>query len=95
MNPAHYQLRVRPDDGALMLVLAKPGQPLRRIRDMTTELLWCLCADVSAAEVAVGEAIERNVIFADGMECLVTVKLSALPHRERDDSSPLTNAEAK
>ena len=84
MNPKHSQFRVQPEDGANMLVVARPGQPLRRIRDMTRELLWCLCADVSGAECKLGESIERNVIFADGMECEVTAKLTALPYYERE-----------
>ena len=85
MNPRHYQLRVKPEDGSIWLVLAKPGQPLRRIRDMTDELLWCLCADISAAMDEDGsiKSIERSVKFADGMECQVNVFLRALPYAER------------
>ena len=84
MNPAHYQLRVRPEDGTIMLVLAKPGQPVRRIRDMTEELLLCLCADISAALDHDGtiKSIERSVKFSDGMSCKVNVVLTNLPKKE-------------
>ena len=85
MNPKHYQLRINPSDGAIHLVIAKPGQGVRRIRDMTEELLWCLCADISAAidEDRACEVIEREVRFSDGMACKVSVALVSLPDWEK------------
>lgn len=80
-NPKHYQLRVKPDDGSIWLVLARPGHTIQRIRDMTNELLWCLCADISAAldQDDNVKRIERSVEFADGMKCQVNVILTGLP----------------
>lgn len=85
MNPKHYQLRVNPANGEICLVIAKPGHPVTRIKDMTHELLWCLCADISAAvddDKGVKE-IEREIRFSDGMACKVTVALTELPDWEK------------
>lgn len=81
MNPRHFLLNVDPNDGSIWLVLAKPGQPKRRIKEMTDEILLALCADISAAldEDDNVKSIERSVIFADGMECKVNVHLTKLP----------------
>jgi hypothetical protein len=84
MNPKHYQLRIKPDSGEIFLCLAKPGQPVKRIRDMTEELLWCLCADIFAAidDNRDVQTIDREVRFNDGMACKVSVSLIQLPDWE-------------
>ena len=73
LNPKHFHLRAKPDDGSIWLTHEKHLMPIRPVRDMTHEVMLALCADLSAG----GETrrIERSVIFADGMECRLTVEM--------------------
>ena len=86
MKHKHFQLRVWPEDGKIWLVYAAPRQPIKRIRDMTEETMWCLCADLSAANDGpeVVKALERSIVFSDGMECRVTTELVTLPSAEKE-----------
>lgn len=73
LNPKHFRLRTRPDDGSIWLTHEKIGEPVRPIRDVTNELLLCLCADLSGVDGT--ERVERSVVFADGWRCKVTVEV--------------------
>jgi len=68
MNPKHFQIRVCPNTRTLWLTHAKAGQT-RRIKGIEQEVLWALCADLSVTqdEDNATTAIERSVVFADGM----------------------------
>jgi len=87
MNPKHFQIRVCPNTRTLWLTHAKAGQT-RRIKDIGQEVLWALCADLSVTqdEDSATTAIERSVVFADGMECRVTVELVKRTFAERSDA---------
>ena len=73
LNPKHFGLRTKADDGTIWLVHDKYRTPTTPIKDMTNDILLCLCADVSAD----GEThtIERSVRFSDGFVCKITVEV--------------------
>lgn len=79
MNPKHLYLNVDPADGRIWLVMAKPSHPRKRIKELSDEILLCLCADISASVDEGCKAIERTVKFQDGMECKVSVELVKPP----------------
>lgn len=81
MKGRDFMLNVDPKDGSIWLVHCKLGQPRKRIREMTDEILLALCADLSAAldEDNSIKSVERSVRFNDGMECKINVHLTALP----------------
>lgn len=74
LNPKHFHLRTKPEDGSIWLTHEKYREPIRPIKDVTDEVLLSLCADLSANE-ATAQKVERSVRFSDGFECLVTVKV--------------------
>lgn len=73
LNPRHFRIRTRPDDGTIWLTHERIGDPVRPIRDVTNELLLCLCADLSADNATA--KVERSVQFSDGWRCKVTVEV--------------------
>ena len=73
LNPKHFSIRTKPDDGTIWLTHEKYRQAVVPIKDVTNDLLFCLCADLSADGVT--QAVERSVKFADGFICKVTVEV--------------------
>lgn len=80
-----YQLRVKPEDGSIWLVMKKPNQPFKKLKEMTNEILMVLCADISAAldEDGSVKSVERSVSFSDGMSCKINVILTGLPDAQK------------
>jgi hypothetical protein len=73
LNPRHFRVRSKREDGSIWLTHEKVGDPVRPVRDITNEVLLCLCADLNAVDGT--DKVERSVKFADGFECLVTVQV--------------------
>lgn len=77
LNPKHFHLRVKPEDGTIWMTHEKYLQPIKPIRDVTDEVLLALCADLSADGVS--KSVERSVQFSDGMRCKITVEMTNEP----------------
>lgn len=73
LNPKHFHVRAKADDGSIWLTHEKYREPVRPIKDITNDILLCLCADLSADGVT--NKVERGVRFNDGMECHITVEM--------------------
>lgn len=73
MNAKHYRIRTKTEDGTIWLTHEKYRQPIVPIKDVTNDILLCLCADLSAG----GETrqVERSVKFSDGFSCKITVEV--------------------
>ena len=73
LNPKHFHLRTKPEDGTIWLTYEKYRQPIQPIKDVTNDLLLNLCADLSADGVT--QSVERSIKFSDGWCCKVTVEV--------------------
>jgi uncharacterized protein (DUF849 family) len=73
LNPKHFHIRAKAEDGTIWLTHEKFRQALVPIKDVTNDVLLALCADLSADGVT--QTVERSVRFADGWECLLTVQV--------------------
>lgn len=73
LNPKHFHVRTKPDDGTIWLTHEKYREPVHPIKDVTNDILLCLCADLSADGVA--QVVERSVKFSDGFSCKITVEV--------------------
>ena len=73
LNPKHFHVRAKPSDGTFWLTHEKHLRPIVPVKDMTNDVLMCLCADLSAG----GETkrVERSVQFNDGFVCKITVEV--------------------
>lgn len=85
MKPQHLQVRADREDGTLWIAHAKPRERVRRLKDVTAEVLFALCADVSHGDAPAGTVVDRDIKFADGTRCRVSVTI--LPP---EDQNPLT-----
>lgn len=74
LNPKHFYVRVKPEDGTIWITHEKYRDPIKPIKDVTNDVLLALCADLSAANMPFG-MIERSVKFSDGMVCKITVEM--------------------
>jgi len=73
LNPKHFHIRSKRQDGTIWLTHEKHLMPVVPIKDVTADVLLCLCADLSAdAEAA---QIVRTVKFNDGFQCKITVEM--------------------
>lgn len=73
LNPRHFRVRSKREDGSIWLTHEKVGDPVRPVRDITNEVLLCLCADLNAVDGT--KKVERSVVFSDGWKCKVTVEI--------------------
>lgn len=73
MKPAHYHVRVKPEDGTIWLTLEKPRERIRPIKDITYDVMFALCADLSADGAT--KEVERTIRFNDGMTCRIVVSI--------------------
>lgn len=80
MKPNQLEFRVDPNDGRIIAVHIQRGKPIRKIKDVTDEVLLCLCADLSADGKT--EEVSRTIRFSDGMVCEVMVKMVEPPDQE-------------
>jgi hypothetical protein len=73
LNPRHFHTRARAEDGTIWLTYEKHLHPIHPIKDITNDVLLCLCADLSAG---VDESsVVRSVKFSDGFVCKITVEV--------------------
>jgi hypothetical protein len=73
LNPKHFHLRTNAEDGTIWLTREKYLHPLIRVKDVTHDVLLCLCADLSAGGET--QVVERSVKFNDGFVCKITVEV--------------------
>jgi len=73
LNPKHFRVRTKPTDGTVWLTHEKYLQAVIPIKDITDEILLCLCADLSGVDGT--ERVERSVRFNDGWQCKITVEV--------------------
>lgn len=72
MNANQLEIRVNRDDGSIWACRRLNGKP-KRIRDITNDVMFALCADLSADGVT--QKVEREIRFADGFSCKITVEV--------------------
>lgn len=72
VKPNQLEIRTNPEDGTIWAVRVQ-NRKFTKIRDVTKDVLYCLCADLSAVDGS--EKVERSIKFADGMECKITAEL--------------------
>ena len=82
LNPKHFHVRARADDGTIWLTHEKHLHPIVPIKDITNEMLLCLCADLSAGGET--QIVTRSVRFSDGFTCRVTVEVIG----DTEDTAP-------
>lgn len=73
LNPKHFHIRTKPEDGTIWLTHEKYRHPIIPIKDVTNDVLFCLCADLSADRVT--QQVERSIRFNDGFSCKITVEV--------------------
>lgn len=73
LNPKHFHVRAKAEDGTIWLTHEKHLLPIIPIKDVTNEVLLCLCADLSAGGQT--KMVERSVRFTDGFTCKITVEV--------------------
>lgn len=83
LNPKHFHVRTKPEDGTIWLTHEKYMHPIRPIKDVTNEILFCLCSDLNADGVT--QIVERSIKFSDGFSCKVTVEVV----KDESQSAPL------
>lgn len=82
LNPKHFHVRTKPEDGTIWLTHEKYRQAIIPVKDMTNDILFCLCSDLSADGVT--QRVERSIKFNDGFECRITVEVITENHNARD-----------
>lgn len=65
------EVRIDMQTGAIWLVDAPRHAPIRRVKDITNDVMFALCAET----VFDGIAVERSIRFADGTRCLVNIQM--------------------
>lgn len=73
LNPKHFHIRTKPEDGTIWLCHEKYRMPIVPIKDVTNDILLCLCADLSADGQT--QTVERSIKFNDGFSCKITVEV--------------------
>lgn len=73
LNPKHFHIRAKPTDGTFWLTREKHLEPIIPIKDVTRDVLMCLCADLSAGGET--QQVVRSVKFSDGFTCRITVEV--------------------
>lgn len=73
LNPKHFHLRAKAEDGTIWLTHEKFRQAIVPIKDVTNDVLFCLCADLSADGQT--QTVERSIKFNDGFTCKITVEV--------------------
>ena len=73
LNPKHFHIRAKAEDGTIWLTHEKFRQAIVPIKDVTNDVLFCLCADLSADGKT--QTVERSIKFSDGFTCKITVEV--------------------
>ena len=73
IDPSDLRVRADREDGTIWITHEKFLQPIRPLKDVTSEVLLALCADLNADGVT--REIERTVRFNDGMVCRILVEM--------------------
>ena len=73
LNPKHFHIRAKAEDGTIWLTHEKFRQAIVPIKDVTNDVLFCLCADLSADGLT--QTVERSIKFSDGFTCRITVEV--------------------
>ena len=73
LNPKHFHIRTKAEDGTIWLTHEKFRQAIVPIKDVTNDVLLCLCADLYADGQT--QTVERSIKFSDGFTCRITVEV--------------------
>ena len=73
LNPKHFHVMAKAEDGSIWLTHEKHLHPIHPVKDVTNDVLLCLCADLSAG--VDGSLVVRSVKFSDGFSCRITVEV--------------------
>jgi hypothetical protein len=77
MKSKDYRIRVDRRTGEFFLTLEKRNQPMKRLANITEEILLCLCADINADGEGIGTI--REIKFDDGSVVRLTVEDLGIP----------------
>ena len=73
MNPKHLHLRTDPKTGDIWITEERRNDPaIRRIKNVTNDVLLALCADVISVDGT--SSVSREVKFSDGIVVRVIVE---------------------
>lgn len=72
MKAKQLEIKCDPVDGRIIAAHRRNGQ-LTKIRDITEDVLLCLCADLAYGEGT--EEVEHNIQFDDGMKCRIVATM--------------------
>lgn len=72
MNPKNLEIRINKEDGSLWACERKPAG-LRRIRDITFDVMQCLTTEIANGEDE--RPAEREIKWQDGTVVRMTVEL--------------------
>lgn len=72
MKPKQLEIRVEADTGNIYAA-HRSNRGLTRIRDITEDVLLCLCAKLAYEEGT--EEVVHSVQFSDGMQCRVVATM--------------------
>lgn len=72
MKPQHFDIRADRNTGDIWLTYEKPRERMKRIKNITAEVLSCLSADLL---VEGGSKIsQRDMLFSDGATIRFTIE---------------------
>ena len=63
MNPKHVRIRMDRHTGELWLCEERYRQPIKKVANVTSDVLLAFCADLSSEEGTA--AVEREVLFKE------------------------------
>lgn len=72
MNPKNLRVRMDRETGEMWLTEEKYRQPIRKIANIDSHILLCLCADLYHEDGT--KEVSRDVKFADGTRARITAR---------------------
>ena len=76
MNPSRYAIRTDRATGDMWLIDNRP--PMRRLKNITNDVLLNFCADLVGGAPATASVV-REVRFSDGTVCKLTAEIVDAP----------------
>lgn len=73
MNPKRLHVRVDRESGELWLTEERLGKPLRRVKNITADVLLAMSSELTSVDNS--PQLTREIKFADGMAIRVTIDL--------------------
>jgi len=85
MNPKFLHVRMDKISGDIYLVEERPRKPLRRLKNLTSDIYFVLAADILVEENT--KSASREIRFSDGKGIKITVE------EIEDDGSAVTGSD--